>query len=168
MSINNVIQVGRLVADPKLTTGTDPSKNRCSFKLAVKDVYAKEERADFFWCVAWGKNADNIAKSCGKGKEVTIEGRLRSNLVTKEDGTKRDYVEIVVSSIHFGADAKSHGKTETTEQTAAPAQPQVDPAQLAALLSMLGLSTPTAQPQQQVAPKQTAPADPFVPTTAGA
>jgi single-strand DNA-binding protein len=134
MSMNLCVFEGRLTADPKFAPGKDgdENKNRASFHLAVNDPHAKEKRADFINCVAWGNRADIVSKWCKKGKQVTINGRLRTNTVQNADGTTSYYWECVVNEISLGPDAKDQaGKSATPGTTAASA------AEVAALLKSL-------------------------------
>ncbi len=120
MSVYNGYRcIGRLVDDPKHTAGEEPSKNRCSFKLAIPDWHAAvgadgKRRADFLRFTAWGKNADNIFEHCRKGKELSVEGRIRQNLKTV-DGVTKEYIEVVVETVHFGPDAGA--RTKKDEET---------------------------------------------------
>jgi single-strand DNA-binding protein len=145
--MNVCVLSGRLTSDPKFAPGKDgdSNKDRASFTLAVKDVHAKEPRADFIPMVAWGVNAKNISTYCKQGKAVTIKGHLRTNTVDNADGTKSYFWECVVENVEFGADAKNQkGKTEAVAPAATAEKSPLDGYsteqldQLAALIAARG------------------------------
>lgn len=101
--MNKVILVGRLTRDPELrTTPTGMAVTR--FSIAVSQNYTNkngERGADFINCVAWGRQADNIAKYCRKGSLVSAEGRISNSSYTAQDGTKRYTTDVVCETVNF-------------------------------------------------------------------
>lgn len=101
--INRTILVGRLVADPELRysqTGIPV----CRFRLAVNRPFANqngEREADFINCVAWRKQAENLANYMRKGSLVGIDGRIQTGSYEDQDGKKVFYTEVVAESIQF-------------------------------------------------------------------
>ena len=62
--MNKVILIGRLARDPEMRT-TPSGVATTSFTIAVQRNYANaqgDREADFISCVAWRKQAENIAK----------------------------------------------------------------------------------------------------------
>ena len=57
--------------------------------------------AEYTNCVAWGPLAERAEKSLVKGKLVYIEGRLKTRVFDKEDGTKLHKTEVVISQLIF-------------------------------------------------------------------
>ncbi len=108
--MNKVIMTGRLTADPesRKTQGGTPVT---TYRLAVDRVYKAEGQpeADFFTCVAWGKNAEFAAKYLRKGTKIAIEGGLRSR-TWEQDGQKHYATEIVVERHEF-MESKAKGQT---------------------------------------------------------
>lgn len=90
---------GRLTRDPELTRGSEASKDRTNFTIAVDRRYGDE--TDFFDCVIFGKRAGVIEKYFRKGSEIMVvgEGQLR----TYEDrvGNKRKAYSVVVADFDF-------------------------------------------------------------------
>lgn len=108
--MNKVIMTGRLTADPenRQTQGGTPV---ATYRLAVDRIYKAEGQpeADFFTCVAWGKNAEFVGKYLRKGTKIAIEGELRSRQWEK-DGQKHTATEIVVERHEF-MESKAKGQT---------------------------------------------------------
>lgn len=101
--INNVVLMGRLVADPELRT-TPTGVSVTSFAIAVERSYAKqgEERsADFIDIVAWRQSADFITRYFRKGSMIAIEGSLQTRTYTDKEGNKRKAVEVLANRVSF-------------------------------------------------------------------
>ena len=56
---------------------------------------------EFHNCVVWGNLAERVEKFLLKGKLVYAEGRLKTRIIEKEDGTKLYKTEVVVSHLIF-------------------------------------------------------------------
>lgn len=115
---NRSILIGRLTADPELTT-TPNGKNVCSFRLAVSRGYKDDDGnfpADFIPCVAWGKTAENLAAYFAKGKAIGVEGALQSRDYTGKDGVKRYVVELNVERWFF-VESKKGGEASDDSKT---------------------------------------------------
>lgn len=95
--------MGRLVADPELKQ-TQTSKSVCRFKVAV-DRNTKsqdgQKQADFISCTAWEKTAEVVSKYFAKGKPILVEGSLRNNDYTDQNGVKHYSMDVLVSSVSF-------------------------------------------------------------------
>jgi len=68
-------------------------KTVCSFSLATSRFYKddqgqRQEQTDFHEVVAFGGQADTIAKYCHKGDLLLVEGRLQTRSWDAKDGTK--------------------------------------------------------------------------------
>ncbi len=101
--MNKVILIGRLTKDPELRTIASGSATT-SFTVAVNRTFTNqngEREADFINCVAWRKQAENIAKYCSKGSQVAVEGRLQTRSYDAQDGTKRYVTEVIADSVTF-------------------------------------------------------------------
>ena len=101
--MNKVILIGRLSQDPEMRT-TPNGVATTTFSVAVSRNYtnqAGERETDFFRCVAWRKQAENIAKYCQKGTQVAVEGRLQNRSYDAQDGTKRYVTEVIADNVSF-------------------------------------------------------------------
>ncbi|QBK26722.1 single-stranded DNA-binding protein [Ureibacillus thermophilus] len=80
------------------------SKSLAMFRLAVNRPFANqngEREADFINCVAWRKQAENLANYMRKGSLVGIDGRIQTGSYEDQDGKKVFYTEVVAESIQF-------------------------------------------------------------------
>lgn len=100
--INRIILVGRLVADPELRY-TPAGIPVCKFRLAVNRIFKNEgeQQADFINCIAWRKQAENIANYMKKGNLVGIDGRIETGSFEGQDGKRVYTFEVVAESIQF-------------------------------------------------------------------
>ena len=101
--MNKAIIIGRLVRDQEMRT-TSSGINSTTFTVAVSRNYTNpngERDTDFLNCVAWRKQAENIAKYCNKGSQVAVEGRIQTRSYDAQDGTKRYVTEIIADNVTF-------------------------------------------------------------------
>ena len=101
--MNKVILIGRLTRDPELRTIASGNATT-SFTIAVNRNFTNqngEREADFINCVAWRKQAENIAKYCTKGSQVAVEGRIQTRSYDAQDGTKRYVTEVIADNVTF-------------------------------------------------------------------
>lgn len=98
--MNKLILVGRLAADPEIkfaANGTAVTR----FTLAVTRENDRD-KADFFYCTAFGKLAQSIADYCSKGRQVLLDGRVEINVVQDPKGPgNKTYVNVIVNSCEF-------------------------------------------------------------------
>ncbi|HEY9570282.1 MAG TPA: single-stranded DNA-binding protein [Metalysinibacillus sp.] len=120
--INNVVLVGRLTKDPELRyTQTGIAVAR--FTVAVNRAFSNqqgEKEADFISCVAWRKQAENLANFMRKGSQVGVEGRIQTGSYDDKDGKRVYTTEVVADSIQF---LEPRGATGGGGQYTAPSQP---------------------------------------------
>ena len=101
--MNRVVLVGRLTRDPELRTTTS-GISQTRFTLAVNRRTAGadgQREADFISCVAWRGTAEAIAKYLKKGRELAVEGSIRTGSYDAQDGTKRYTTDVVVDNFTF-------------------------------------------------------------------
>lgn len=96
--LNRVLLIGNLVADALTKTTGDTTKT--SFKLAVSRTTENDE-ADFIWCGVWGERGVKLEKWLTKGRKLAIEGKLRLSSTENEDGSFKNYTDILVDDIMF-------------------------------------------------------------------
>lgn len=105
--MNKVILLGRLVADPEVRY-TQNNIAMTRFKIAVNRPGKPQEgqpTADFLQITAWRHTAEFVGKYFQKGQQVLIEGYLRNNSWTDQQGNKRYSDDIVADQVYF-ADSK--------------------------------------------------------------
>jgi single-strand DNA-binding protein len=104
-SVNKVILLGNLTRDPELKH-TESNKSVCSFGLATQRSWVsydgeKHEEVVFHRIVAWDRLAETCHQYLKKGRKVYVEGRLRSNTYTGQDGIEKTGVEVVLEELVF-------------------------------------------------------------------
>ena len=76
-----------------------------SFDLAVarafKNKQTGEVETDFIRCQAWGKTAEFLGRYFSKGKSVVVEGDLRNNNYTDQNGVKHYGFVVNVQTVSF-------------------------------------------------------------------
>lgn len=101
--MNRVVLVGRITHDLELkytSTGTAV----VNFSIAVNRSYTNEQgerEADFFRCVAWRGQAENMVKYVKKGSLIGVDGKLQSNSYETPQGEKRTSIEVVADQVVF-------------------------------------------------------------------
>lgn len=104
-TVNKVILIGNITRDPSVKT-TEGNKKVALFTIATNRYYKTAEgeqksESEFTNCVAWWSLAERCEQFLTKGKLVYAEGRLKTRVIEKEDGSKSYKTEVVVSNIIF-------------------------------------------------------------------
>jgi single-strand DNA-binding protein len=104
-SFNRVILMGNLTRDPELRYL--PSNTAvCEFGLAInhrwkdRDGNQKEEVC-FVDVTVFGRGGEIVNQYMAKGRAILIEGRLRLDTWTAQDGTKRSKHSVVAENFTF-------------------------------------------------------------------
>ena len=104
-SLNKVILIGRLGKNPELRYLPQSERAIARFSLATNErLYNPntpdaEIRTEWHQIVAWGKLAEFCEKYLNQGKQVCIEGKLRTRSWQDREGNKRYTTEIEALSI---------------------------------------------------------------------
>lgn len=118
MALNQVAQMGRLVADPELRKVNNDT-SVVSFRIAVDRDFVNKEtnqrEADFFNVTAWRGLADFVAQYFAKGDMIAVTGRLQSRTYQDKDGNNRNTIEILAEHCYFGSAKKGEGGASTNE-----------------------------------------------------
>ncbi len=117
MYLNKAMVYGNLTRDPELKalpSGTQV----CTFALATNRTWndkdgKKQEAVEYHNVIAFGKQAEVLAKYMTKGNAIYVEGRLQTQSWEK-DGTKDYRTEVVVENFQFGAKS---GQSETKQES---------------------------------------------------
>lgn len=102
-SLNKVILIGNLVADPELKK-TQSGISVTSFRIAVGRRYSKDAeapQADFIDIVCWRSTAEFVTQYFTKGKPILVCGSIQSRTWTDQNGQKRYTVEVVADEVSF-------------------------------------------------------------------
>jgi single-strand DNA-binding protein len=103
--INKVILIGNLGADPEMKY-TAGGTAICKFRIATTEVFKdrdgnQQERTEWHRVVAWAKLAEICGQYLSKGKQVYVEGSLRTSSWDDQDGNKRYTTEINARDVQF-------------------------------------------------------------------
>ena len=101
--LNKVIIMGRLIRDPELrqTTSGVPV---CTITVAVDRPVRKdqEKQADFIRVICWRQTAEFVSRYFTKGKMIIVEGSLRNNDYTDNNGVKHYGMDVQADNVTFG------------------------------------------------------------------
>ena len=103
-SINKVIVLGNLGADPEVRT-TPSGATVASFTVACSEQWKdkdgqKHEKTEWVKCIAWRGTADIAQRYLRKGSKVYVEGKLETrSWEDKNGGGKRYATEVIVSEL---------------------------------------------------------------------
>ena len=95
--MNVVTLIGNLATDVEVKEVG--GKAVANFVLAV-DRRSKDGGADFVRISAWERQAELCAEYLAKGRQVGVDGYLRSRS-WEEDGKRRTVVEVVANRVEF-------------------------------------------------------------------
>lgn len=130
-SINKVILIGRLGKDPEVKytpSGTPVAK----FSLATDEVFKdrtgeQQRRTEWHNIVAWSKLAEICGEYLTKGKQVYIEGSIRSRQWEDQSGAKRTSYDIVARDMKMlGAKGDSERSAAAAPRSAPEPEPAAD------------------------------------------
>ncbi len=100
--MNKVILIGRLARDPELrTTGSGVSMVRFTVAVTRPGTQGAQPQTDFIGCIAWRRQAENIARYCSKGSQVAVDGRIQTGSYDGSDGQKHYTTDIVADNVTF-------------------------------------------------------------------
>lgn len=103
MSLNKVMLIGRVTHDPELRY-TPQGTAVCTFSVATNRVWTdnsgqRQEDVEFTRCVAWTKLAEICSQILHKGRQVFVDGRLKTREWEGQDGFKRRTTEMVINNM---------------------------------------------------------------------
>jgi single-strand DNA-binding protein len=131
--VNKVIIVGNLGADPEMRhTGSGTAI--CSFNLATSESWTdkqsgeKQERTEWHRVKIFGRLAEIAGEYLKKGRQVYIEGSLRTDKYTDKQGVERYSTDIIASEMQMlggndGAKPSQSGRPQRQESKSAQRDP---------------------------------------------
>ena len=135
-SLNKVILIGNLTADPELKQ-TPSGISVVTFNIAInrryqsKNAVEGQQTADFISIVAWRQTAEFVSRYFKKGKPILVCGALQSRSYTDSQGNKRYVTEVVADEVGFvenKSDSASGASQYTPDAYAAPSYANTDAA----------------------------------------
>jgi len=112
--VNKAIIVGNLGRDPELKY-LENGTAICRLSVATTRRWTNNdgetvEETEWHRVSVWGKQAESCEKFLSKGRQVYVEGRLRtSKYKDKEDGSDKYSTEIVAETVQFLGGKESDG-----------------------------------------------------------
>jgi single-strand DNA-binding protein len=115
--VNKVILVGNLGKDPEVRF-TPNGRALAKFPVATSERWTdqdgnKQERTEWHNVVVWGKQAETCGQYLAKGRQVFVEGSIRTRQYDDKDGNKRYMTEIVARDVRFLGGGGGRGAAET-------------------------------------------------------
>ncbi len=103
--MNKIIVIGNLGRDPEMRY-TPSGQSVTSFSVASNRKYTtaageQREETEWFNVNAWGRLAELCNQYLTKGRQVYVEGRLRSRTYESRDGQTRFVNEIDLTDVQF-------------------------------------------------------------------
>ena len=134
-TINKVILIGRLGADPEVRYM--PSGGAvANLRLATNDGYKDKNSGQFVENTEWhrvvvfGRLAEIAGEYLRKGRMVYIEGRIRTNKWQDQSGQDRYTTEVVANELQLLGGGEGQGSgAPMQQQKSAPQQPAPQAAQ---------------------------------------
>lgn len=125
MSVNKVILVGNVGKDPEVRH-LDSGVAVCNFPLATSESYTAKNgdrvtTTEWHNIVLWRGLADVAEKYVTKGKQLYIEGRIRTRSYDDKEGNKRYTTEIYGDVMQMLGSRDSSPSGNTAAENAAPA-----------------------------------------------
>ncbi len=124
--VNRVIIVGNLGRDPEVRF-SQGGMAICKLSVAVtervKDGDAWKDHTEWMRVTLFGKTAENAGQYLQKGRQVYVEGRLKTDKYKDKEGVERTAVEVVANTIQFlgGGGGERAPRPEATAGDAPPA-----------------------------------------------
>ena len=105
MGLNKMLVIGNLGGDPEMRY-TANGDAVTSFNVATNRRYTtrdgeQREETEWFRVVTWRQLAEQCNQYLTKGRRVYVEGRLKSDTWTGQDGTTRFTNEITANQVVF-------------------------------------------------------------------
>ena len=118
MSVNIAILVGNLGKDPEVRF-TQNGRAVANFSIATSEVWTgqdgnRQERTEWHNIVVWGKQAESCGQYLSKGRQVFVQGNIRSRSYEDKTGNTRYITEIVAQRVQFLGGA---GGARTSQET---------------------------------------------------
>jgi single-strand DNA-binding protein len=137
-SLNKVILVGRLGGKPEMRRLPQQDRWVASFTMATNErlfnpnTRESSDRTEWHKIKVFGKLAEFCEKYLGQGRQILLEGKLRTRSWQDKDGNKRTTTEVEATNIVL------LGKREESSATT------TDTTDLDAVYGRAGNRTPTA------------------------
>ena len=127
-SLNKVILIGRLGADPELRY-TAEGVPVATFRMITSETYkdkssgTKQEKSEWHSIVVWRKLAEIVGKYMKKGRLIYVDGKIQSREYADKEGNKRRIYEIVAMDIRMMPDGSKRSYPRPGEENISSGRP---------------------------------------------
>lgn len=102
--VNKVIIVGNLTRDPEVRYAQS-GMAICKLGIAVNERVKKGDdwvdEVEYFRVTLFGKTAENAGQYLQKGRQVYVEGRLKTEKYKDKEGVEKTSTEVVANTVQF-------------------------------------------------------------------
>jgi single-strand DNA-binding protein len=126
-SLNKVILIGRLGGKPEMRYLPQKERQVARFTMATNERFFNAttreatDRTEWHRIVVWGKLAEFCDKYLGQGRQILLEGKLRTRSWQDKEGNKRTTTEVeAINIVLLGKREESSATSDTTDLDAAP------------------------------------------------
>lgn len=132
--LNKVMLIGHLGRDPELRY-TSSGTPVCDFSVAVSRRWntrdgQQQDETEWFRITAWNRLAETCANYLTKGQQVYIEGRIKLDRWTGQDGQERANLAVTAFEMQMLGSRRDQGmSSESMDDGGAPAEAEetIDP-----------------------------------------
>ncbi|HZT71596.1 MAG TPA: single-stranded DNA-binding protein [Terriglobia bacterium] len=126
-SVNKVILIGRVGRDPEVRY-TPSGSPVATFSIATDESFKdrngqQQQHTEWHRIVAWNKLAEICGEYLTKGKQVYIEGSIRSRQWEDQSGNKRTSYEIIARNMQM-LGSRADAERPTAAGASRPVPPQ--------------------------------------------
>jgi single-strand DNA-binding protein len=123
--VNRVTLIGNLGSDPELRT-TGGGSSVCSFSLATSESWTdkqsgeKQERTEWHRIKIFGRLGEIAGEYLKKGRQVYIEGSIRTDKFTGKDGVEKYFTDIIANEMQMlgGQEGAKQDKPQQRQERA--------------------------------------------------
>jgi single-strand DNA-binding protein len=132
-SLNRVLLIGHLGQNPELRYIPQSERAVANFSLATNErlfnpsTNESDIRVEWHRIVAWGKLAEFCEKFLAQGKQILVEGKIRTRSWQDKDGNKRYTTEIHAQNIVLLGKKDDTASSEDFSEKSAPDFPGETP-----------------------------------------
>ena len=130
--MNLVILMGRLTRDPEIRYGQGANATAVAhYRLAVDRRFKRDGQpeADFFDCVAFGRQAEFAEKYLRQGIKMVVQGRLKNDNYQDREGRMVYRTQIVIENQEFAESKAASQQNAASYRAPADAAPAYGSAQ---------------------------------------
>ncbi|MBV8135825.1 MAG: single-stranded DNA-binding protein [Deltaproteobacteria bacterium] len=131
MSLNKAMLIGHLGQDPEIRY-TPMGLPVVNFSIATDEGYLdkegkRQDRVEWYRVVVFGKVALTCNEFLKKGRQIFVEGRIRTlDFENKIDGRKQRRTEIAASRVQFlGTAPAEGGESDAIEEAVPPSDSEI-------------------------------------------